>query len=104
MSPGIRKSRILLEDWRTKDNMGDWDRTLEPDKNCFGNIKIRTLRSSSTNHTHQLFSTFLTAPPERSSSYSFRKSRETSSSAELSLLSLDAEKNSNPEFKHTFCQ
>ncbi len=61
-------------------------------------------RSSSTNHTHQFFSTFLMVPPGRSFSYSFRKSRETSSSAKLSLLSLDAVKNSNPEFKHTFCQ
>ncbi len=32
------------------------------------------------------------------------KSRETSSSAELSSLSLDVERNFNPEFKHIFCQ
>ncbi len=34
----------------------------------------------------------------------FRKSLETSSSAELSLLSLDVERNFNPEFKHIFCR
>jgi hypothetical protein len=61
-------------------------------------------RLSSTNHTRQFFSTFPMVLPERSLFYSFRKSRETSSSAMLSLLNPDAEKNFHPEFKHTFCQ
>jgi hypothetical protein len=59
---------------------------------------------SSTSRIHQFFSMFLTAPLGKSSFYSSRKSRETSSSAELSLLSLDGERNFNPEFKHIFCQ
>ncbi len=59
---------------------------------------------SSTNHIRQSFSTSLTGPPERSLSFFFRKSRETSSSGVPSLLSLDAEKNFCPEFKHTCCQ
>jgi hypothetical protein len=59
---------------------------------------------SSTSHTHQFFSMFLTAPLEKSSFYFSRKLRETSSSAELSLLSLDVERNFTPEFKHIFCQ
>jgi hypothetical protein len=61
-------------------------------------------RLSSTNHTHPFFSMFPMALPERSLSYSFRKSRETSSSDVLSLLNPDAEKNFHPGFKHTFCQ
>jgi aspartate aminotransferase-like enzyme len=47
---------------------------------------------------------FLMAPPGKSLFYFSRKSRETSSSVELSSLSLDVERNFNPEFKHIFCQ
>jgi hypothetical protein len=46
----------------------------------------------------------LTAPPGKSLSYFSRRSRETSSFAELSSLSLDVEKNFNPKFKHIFYQ
>ncbi len=61
-------------------------------------------KPSSTSRTHQFFSTFLTAPPGKSLFYFSRKSRETSSSAELSLLSPDVERNFNPAFKHIFYQ
>ncbi len=56
------------------------------------------------NHTRQFFFTSPMAPPERSLSYFFRKSRETSSSAVPSLLNPDAEKNFRPEFKRIYCQ
>ncbi len=59
---------------------------------------------SSTSRTHPFFSMFLTAPLGKFSFYFSRKSRETSSSAELSLLSLDVKRNFNPEFKNIFCQ
>ena len=59
---------------------------------------------SSTNHTHQSFSTSLTVLPERSSFFFFRNSRETSSSGVPSLLSQDVEKNSCPESGHTYCR
>ncbi len=44
------------------------------------------------------------APQERSLFFFFRKSRETSSSGVLSLLSQDVEKNFYPEFGHTCSQ
>ncbi len=56
------------------------------------------------NHTRQFSFTSLMVPPERSLSFFFRKSRETSSSAVPSLLNPDAEKNFCPEFKHIYCQ
>jgi hypothetical protein len=67
-------------------------------------IDLTLWKLSSTSHTHQFFSMFLMAPLEKSSFYFSRKLRETSSSAELSLLSLDVERNFTPEFKHIFCQ
>ncbi len=59
---------------------------------------------SSTNHTRQSFSMSLTVLPERSSFFSFRKSRETSSFGMPSLLSQDVEKNFCPESGHTCCR
>jgi hypothetical protein len=67
-------------------------------------IKLTHWKLSSTSRIHQFFSMFRTVPLGKSLSSFFRKSRETSSSAELSLLNLDVKRNFNPEFKHTFCQ
>jgi hypothetical protein len=67
-------------------------------------IDLTPLEIVFNKHIHQFFFMFLTAPLGKFSFFFFRKSKGTSSSAELSLLSPDVERNFNSEFKPIFCQ